>query len=51
VLAVAKKFKISARGIFIATNFCNQNAHDDFIKNHQRAKNELEIYLKDRGLI
>ena len=42
VLKVAQKFQIPAYGIFVATNFCNKNAHEDFIKNHEQAKNELE---------
>ena len=51
VLKVAKNFKIPAYGILCATNFCDQNAHDDFIKNHAKAKEKLEIYLKSKGLI
>ncbi|MDO5046644.1 purine-nucleoside phosphorylase [Campylobacter sp.] len=51
VLKVAEKFKIPARGIFIATNFCNQNAHEDFLKNHQKAKEILINSLKERNLI
>ena len=51
VLKVAENFKIPALGIFCATNFCNENAHDDFIKNHVKAKEKLEIYLKSKGLI
>ena len=48
---VAKAFKIRSRGIFCATNFCNENAHADFMKNHENAKKELEIYLKNKGII
>lgn len=51
VVKVAESFKIPARGIFVATNFCNQNAHDDFIKNHAKAKEKLEIYLKSKGFV
>ncbi|AQW85275.1 putative protein, possible nucleoside phosphorylase [Campylobacter pinnipediorum subsp. caledonicus] len=51
VLAVAKKFDIPANGIFVATNFCNDNAHSDFIKNHKKAKEILEKYLIEKGLI
>lgn len=51
VLKVATKFKIPARGIFVATNFCNQNAHEDFVKNHQKAKGILINSLKERNLI
>ena len=51
VLKVAQKFEIPAYGVFVATNFCNENAHADFLKNHQRAKNELEKYLKQKEII
>jgi len=50
VLSVAKHFKIPAYGIFCATNFCNETAHEDFIKNHAAAKIQLEKYLKSKGL-
>ena len=51
VLKVAENFKIPAYGIFVATNFCNPNAHKDFMKNHEKARKKLEIYLKNKGLI
>ena len=51
VLKVAQKFQIPAYGIFVATNFCNKNAHADFVKNHERAKKELEKYLKQKEII
>lgn len=51
VLQVAKNFKIPAYGILCATNFCDENAHADFLKNHKQAKEKLEIYLKSKGLI
>ena len=51
VLKVAQKFQIPAYGIFVATNFCNKNAHEDFIKNHEQAKKELEKYLKQKEII
>ena len=51
VLKVAKKFQIPACGIFIATNFCDENAHADFLKNHEQAKKELEKYLKQKEII
>ncbi|HBD8855405.1 TPA: purine-nucleoside phosphorylase, partial [Campylobacter jejuni] len=46
VLSVAKNLNIDAECILCATNFCNENAHEDFIKNHQKAKEKLEEYLK-----
>ena len=51
VLKVAQKFRIPAYGIFVATNFCDENAHEDFIKNHEQAKKELEKYLKQKEII
>ena len=51
VLKVAQKFQIPAYGIFVATNFCDKNAHADFIKNHGQAKKELEKYIKQKEII
>ena len=51
VLKVAQKFQIPAYGIFVATNFCDKNAHTDFIKNHEQAKKALEKYLKQKEII
>ena len=51
VLKVAQKFQIPAYGIFVATNFCDKNAHADFITNHEQAKKELEKYLKQKEII
>ncbi len=51
VLKVVQKFQIPAYGIFVATNFCDKNAHADFIKNHEQAKKELENYLKQKEII
>ena len=51
VLKVAQKFQIPAYGIFVATNFCDKNAHADFSKNHEQAKKELEKYLKQKEII
>lgn len=48
VLRVAQEFGISAGGIFCVTNYCNENAHEDFIKNHHAAKAKLTEYIKKR---
>jgi len=34
VLKIAEEFKIPAGGVFCITNFTNENAHTDFLKNH-----------------
>ncbi|NLK66096.1 MAG: purine-nucleoside phosphorylase [Campylobacteraceae bacterium] len=44
-------FEIPCSAIICATNFCDENAHKEFIKNHNAAKEKLEIYLKSKGLI
>jgi nucleoside phosphorylase len=47
VLKVAKEFNIPAYGIFIITNYCDEFAHRDFLKNHNRAKELLTKYIKE----
>ena len=46
VLKVAQAFGISAGGIFIVTNYCDKNAHDDFLKNQKEAMEKLTEYIK-----
>jgi nucleoside phosphorylase len=50
VVKVAKEFNIPVGGVFVVTNYCNKDAHKDFIKNHQKAKEILEEYIKNRGI-
>ena len=47
VLKVAKTFGIPAKGVFIVTNYCNPDAHKDFIVNHEEAKQRLDDYIKE----
>ena len=46
VLKVAEAFGIPAAGIFIVTNYCNKNAHKDFMDNHKEAMERLTRYIK-----
>lgn len=46
VVTVANQFKIPCLGLFVVTNFCNENAHDDFIKNHAKAKELIALHVK-----
>lgn len=46
VVEVAKKFDISAKGIFYITNYCDADAHEVFIKNHKTAMEKLTNYIK-----
>lgn len=43
ILLVAQRFNIPAIGLFCVTNFCFKNAHEEFLKNHEKAKEILEI--------
>ncbi|MDE6885773.1 MAG: purine-nucleoside phosphorylase [Helicobacteraceae bacterium] len=46
VLKVAEYFNIQAFGIFCITNYCDDNAHSNFLKNHKIAKEKLENYVR-----
>lgn len=48
VLKVALEFGIPTGGVFCVTNYTNKNAHEDFIKNHERAKEILSLHVKKR---
>jgi nucleoside phosphorylase len=51
VLQVAREFEIPVAGIFIVTNYTNENAHDDFLKNHEEAMKKLTEYLVEKNII
>ena len=48
VLQVAREFGIPAGGVFCITNYCDENAHADFLKNHEAAKVKLTEYVHKR---
>ncbi len=48
VLRIAQEFDIPAGGVFCVTNYCNENAHEDFLKNHEEAKALLSEHVKRR---
>ena len=48
VLSVAKEFDIPAGGVFCVTNFTDKNAHEDFLKNQEKAKKLLTEHVKKR---
>ncbi len=45
VLKVSQEFSIPVLGIFVVTNYCDQNAHRDFLKHHEEAKKKLMDYV------
>ncbi|MFA6196207.1 MAG: purine-nucleoside phosphorylase [Sulfurimonas sp.] len=48
VLRVAQEFDIPAGGVFCITNFTNKDAHSDFLKNHEKAKELLSRHVETR---
>ena len=48
VLKIAEEFNIPAGGVFCVTNYTDANAHEDFLKNHEKAKKLLEAHIKKR---
>lgn len=48
VLRIAQEFDIPAGGVFCITNYCNEAAHRDFLKNHEKAKTLLGEHVKKR---
>jgi len=48
VLKIAEEFNIPAGGVFCITNYTNKTAHEDFLKNHEKAKELLSLHVKKR---
>ena len=48
VLKVAQEFEIPVLGIFVVTNYTDKNAHEEFIKNHKKAKELLTKYIYEK---
>jgi len=48
ILKIAQEFDIPAGGVFCITNYTNENAHNDFVKNHSKAKELLSFHVKQR---
>jgi nucleoside phosphorylase len=48
VLQIAQEFDIPAGGVFCITNYTDTNAHQDFLKNHEKAKELLSEHVVKR---
>jgi len=48
ILKIAEAFDIPAGGVFCITNSTDENAHKDFLKNHEKAKELLSKHVKNR---
>lgn len=51
ILSVAKEFEIPVAGIFIITNYTDENAHKEFLSNHKEAMSKLTQYLVEKNII
>jgi nucleoside phosphorylase len=51
VVKVAKEFNIPVRGVFVITNYCEEKAHEQYLRNIKEAKKILINYLKEKGYI
>jgi len=51
IVQVAKEFQIPVAGIFVVTNYTNENAHKDFLSNHKEAMSRLTKYLQEKNII
>ena len=49
IVKVAKEFGIPVGGLFVVTNYCNANAHKDFLANHKEAIKKLESRVEELG--
>jgi len=51
VVKIAQEFEIDVKGIFVVTNYTNENAHQDFISNHTQAMDTLVGHLEKNKMI
>jgi len=51
VMSVAKEFNLPVRGVFVITNYCNEEAHNSYLNNIEKGKIILIDYLKEKGYI
>ena len=51
IVKIAQEFEIDVKGIFVVTNKTNENAHQDFISNHNEAMDRLVAYLEKKKMI
>lgn len=51
ICRIAQEFEIPVAGIFVVTNYTNDNAHEDFMENHVKALDKLVAYLEEKKLI
>jgi len=48
VLKISQEYEIPVLGIFVVTNYCDEEAHEMFVKNHEKAKLRLMEYVIEK---
>ncbi len=48
ILKVAQELQIPAGGVFVVTNYCDEDAHKSFMSNRKEAMERVTIYMRDR---
>lgn len=51
ILSIAKYFDIKATCFLCASNYCDEKAHESFLKNHLAVKKNLENFLQEKNYI
>lgn len=51
IFETAKYYKIPAIAYLIATNYCDETAHEEYLKNYELANAKLEDYLENIGIL
>ncbi len=46
VVSIANHFHIPCSGFFVVTNYCNENAHKDFLAHHEQAKKIITQHIE-----
>lgn len=46
IISVANYFHIPCSGLFVVTNYCDENAHSDFTQNHSQAKELITLHVE-----
>jgi purine-nucleoside phosphorylase len=48
VIYLANEFGIKAKGTFVVTNYCDENAHEDYMKHHKKANKLMERIIEEK---
>jgi nucleoside phosphorylase len=46
IVSVANRFQLPCLGLFVVTNYCDENAHRDFMLHHEKAKELISLHVE-----